>query len=918
MITISNSIETFAGLKKAYYKADGIKNAAIYWAHTHSEKKPEPFNDHNELVLHYFTQLAQDHHLEQVIDKLIFDSLPAGATNPELGTFIKLLFFNVPVYHDYGKVNENFQLERMRNKNPLFKKKPNLIDSQHSILSAYIYIVHHLKLASSLMLNGDEKMFVYGLIFGFSYPIIKHHASRLSDVKPDVDFKEELQIHLKFYLELFDFEDCGEFYKHPAFRNTEGKSQKDRCFDGLFDLPDRKGFPLFALLKLNFSLLTAADYLATHEYMSDSKTIDFGVFCNRSRINEIVSSLRSYKHNRNTFDTEKAYHFKEADLQDCSNENLNLLRQEMAVELIHTIRKNSDKRLFYIEAPTGGGKTNLSMIAVTELLEANPEINKVFYVFPFTTLITQTYQVLKETLGLTTNELTELHSKANPKSKEEKSDGEFGDEKKDYIDRLFALFPVTVLSHVKFFDILKSNNKEVNYLLHRMANSVVIIDELQSYSPDIWDKMLFFISQYAQYFNVRFVLMSATLPKIGDLQLITEKNEFVSLLPNAIKYIRNPNFSKRVNFRFDLFEGEIELDTLADAVITKSEAYAASNLRHKSVHTIVEFIFKKTATEFHQLISEQSNPYVQILVLSGTILESRRKEVINFLKNPANRNKNILLITTQVVEAGVDIDMDLGFKNISLIDSDEQLAGRVNRNGNKLNCEVYLFKVNEAKLLYGKDKRYQVTREKIDLALYERILKEKDFRFLYNEVFAQINQDNALNYADNFSGFSDYVDKLNYEKVNREFKIIDQNNVSVFIPLALPLTIAAAGEGRLERIFEAADLDFLERFGGYNHGDEEVDGQRVWEVYKLLINNKPQGFDLKAQIDFKSLQRILSKFTFSLIQASKDVTNIKDGFGREEYGYVYFSHCDEHRSEGRLYDYHTGLNSKAFNDSYFI
>ncbi|MBK6948879.1 MAG: hypothetical protein IPH16_13240 [Haliscomenobacter sp.] len=70
----------------------------------------------------------------------------------------------------------------------------------------------------------------------------------------------------------------------------------------------------------------------------------------------------------------------------------------------------------------------------------------------------------------------------------------------------------------------------------------------------------------------------------------------------------------------------------------------------------------------------------------------------------------MLLITTQVVEAGVDIDMDLGFKNVSLIDSDEQLAGRVNRNVGKENCEVYLFRLNDATILYGKDYRYHITK----------------------------------------------------------------------------------------------------------------------------------------------------------------------------------------------------------------
>ena len=131
--------------------------------------------------------------------------------------------------------------------------------------------------------------------------------------------------------------------------------------------------------------------------------------------------------------------------------------------------------------------------------------------------------------------------------KEENEDGIYGDKTQDYIDRLFALYPVCVLSHVKFFDMLKGNRKEMNYLFHRLANSVVVIDELQTYNPLLWDKMYYLIEQYARFFNVRFILMSATLPKIGKLNVpLTQKTEFVDLLPRAREYIVNPNFAGRV------------------------------------------------------------------------------------------------------------------------------------------------------------------------------------------------------------------------------------------------------------------------------------------------------------------------------------------------------------------------------------
>lgn len=165
--------------------------------------------------------------------------------------------------------------------------------------------------------------------------------------------------------------------------------------------------------------------------------------------------------------------------------------------MITNVRRNRDKNLFYIEAPTGGGKTNVSMLAVAELLK-DKTLNKIFYVFPFTTLITQTYVSLKDVFGLKNDEIIELHSKAAHISvsasshsliKEETDD--YKNEYIDYIDSLFVNYPVSLLSHVRFFEYLTTNKKEANYVFSRLANSVVILDEIQSYNPSTWDVIAF-------------------------------------------------------------------------------------------------------------------------------------------------------------------------------------------------------------------------------------------------------------------------------------------------------------------------------------------------------------------------------------------------------------------------------------------
>ena len=80
--------------------------------------------------------------------------------------------------------------------------------------------------------------------------------------------------------------------------------------------------------------------------------------------------------------------------------------------MINNLRDNNHKHCFYIEAPTGAGKTNLSLAFATELLSIDPTLNKIFYVFPFTTLITQSFKSIKETLGIDNNTIIQLHSKA--------------------------------------------------------------------------------------------------------------------------------------------------------------------------------------------------------------------------------------------------------------------------------------------------------------------------------------------------------------------------------------------------------------------------------------------------------------------------------------------------------------------------
>src|SRR5690606_10607100 len=131
--------------------------------------------------------------------------------------------------------------------------------------------------------------------------------------------------------------------------------------------------------------LTAADYYATSHYCNkwSSPYSSFGILSDMQRTRHFLNLQTTQTHNQILYKDPTAILSQPlGPLKEKSNLHLNKLRSRMAAEVIGNVRSQAHHHLFYIEAPTGGGKTNLAFIATQELLQRNPELNKVFYVFP--------------------------------------------------------------------------------------------------------------------------------------------------------------------------------------------------------------------------------------------------------------------------------------------------------------------------------------------------------------------------------------------------------------------------------------------------------------------------------------------------------------------------------------------------------
>lgn len=901
-----------------------LKERDKYLAHRHSTKPKETIEEHLRLVVEYFLKLVNYHQLDKVVDNLILASIPEGFTNKsKIGDYIKVAFYKTILYHDFGKVNHFFQWNenKMNNQRKDLKIVNHKVDSQHSIISAYIYLIHLLD-NENVGFDEGEQVLIDSIISSLAYPIVKHHGKNLKSVL-EIDFKNN-EKYFEEYLELFDKgkpNDIG--LLHEIITD----------FDTTFDQFQKIGanvFSIYALIKLNYSLLTASDYYATGEYMQGLKVNDFGLIEGDLR-KEIIKNFKTIKvYNNELFDkTEELKKLPFSDLQQQSKVNLNRLRQKLAAEVLSNLRNSPNDNLFYLEAPTGAGKTNISLAIAIELLEKNPKLNKIFYVFPFTTLVTQTFGAIKETLGIDNEHIIQLHSKSGfHQQNEEENDGNYGDNRMNFINNHFVNYPITLLTHIKFFDILKGNSKETNYIFHRLANSIVIIDELQSYNPNHWDKVIFFLSNYSQLFNIKIILMSATLPKIDNL--LDQKSEmrgkvkYLLSKENKSQFFQNPNFAGRVKFVFSILDKynwkqpqnekdkESYLCFLKDKLFTESEDYAQNNpQKANSVRTLIEFITKKTAFKFFKSLQEDPRfENYELYLISGEILDPRRREIIEAIKE--NKDEKVILVTTQVVEAGVDIDMDLGFKDRSLIDSDEQLAGRVNRNASKQNCKVYMFDFDKTRFIYKKDKRLDVAAV-YQNDTYKSILNSKDFDTnFYDNVKNEIIKLNESSLIQNLSDYLAYFKRFNFHEINNKFKLIEQDNGSVFVPLPIP-----------KKHFDNTDLVVLEYFEIPDFENEEgitcINGKDVWDRYIEIIgfSKERKGDYMHNQTKLKQIYGVLSKFMFSSfnnqIEKIKLYLDNGDGFtDYKQFGLYYLSSWEE------IYSYDGGLNMNYIDSDIFL
>lgn len=794
-----------------------------YLAHIKDNRK-ETLQEHTELANKYFEKIIEYKNLKSFFERI---KNILNLKNQEEKLYYKMID-DVVNFHDFGKINSQFQIDKMLNEEILKMEDEynisGVLGSDHSLLSASMFIAYYFGKITDLIEIVETKKIVilFEILFALSYVISKHHGNldsfeeyieKLSRNNDENILKELKNISVSnggILLQAFlEKETITIFFNFIETYISERKKKEN--------ISSHEAMSIFVFTKMMFSLLVASDYYSTNEFMQEIKYEDFGNMGNIDTIkkeyenSEIIKSIRDKEKNGIPND-----------------EDINNFRTKIFLEAEKNLEKNKDSNIFFLEAPTGSGKSNTALNLSLKLLSENRR--KIFYVYPFNTLVEQNMNTLKNIFGnneeaikniTVVNSITALTNKDSMDIPIE----EYSD---ILMDRQFLNYPFIVTTHVGIFNTLIGNTKEDCMPFYQLTNSVIVFDEIQAYKNTIWTEIIKILNSYAKLLNIKIIIMSATLPNLSYLLDEEEKNNISKLIENRDEYFNNTIFKNRVEVNYDLLsEQKIEYEELLQHIIENSL---------NSQKILIEFISKNDAKKFYEFCenNEDLNVNYEILILTGEDNKARRNSII---KKINSKDKRVILISTQLIEAGVDIDVDVGYKNISGLDNEEQFLGRINRSCKK-SGKAYFFYLTDAKKVY---KNSVIIENKLNLFSDEMkdVLENKNFDIFYSKVLEILKRK-----------AKEKINNDNFETIifNKKFRLLKER-----------MQLIEEQDDKKTYFFNRTLTDEeIEEIG------ENIDGSEVWERYVEIL--KEENYAKKIV----ELSKIREKMMYFLYEVKKN------------------------------------------------
>lgn len=454
-----------------------------------------------------------------------------------------------------------------------------------------------------------------------------------------------------------------------------------------------------------------------------------------------------------------------------ANTDLNKERQRISDECFKSSLK--DCGIYKLNVPTGGGKTIAGMRFALNHAKIHNK-SRIFYIAPYMSILEQNSEEYRRIFSSAVEDidsiLLEHHSNIVFETEIDQDDDEYSlneDELKRYNNyRILSSnwsAPLIMTTFVQFLNTLFSNNKASIRRMHNLSNSIVIIDEVQSLPIEILTPFNLMINALSLLFDVTFVLATATQPPFDEILGKQGEDKIAK-----INYSVNENLVDNINYkvfkRAELIHGELkplELEELTDFVIDKVEDT-------KSLLVILNT--KSAVKKLYDNLKMRTNE--KVYYLTTNLAAAHRKEKLDEIKERIKSEK-LILISTNLIQAGVDISFSTVIRSITGLDSLIQTIGRCNRNAESANGSVYL--------VVTKDLENIDSMETMKIAANISEAKFLDFkenpgRYNYDMTSVTALREYFLSYYNNLAKKSHYYIK---DLDSTIYNLLGQNSVGV-------------------------------------------------------------------------------------------------------------------------------------------
>lgn len=489
------------------------------------------------------------------------------------------------------------------------------------------------------------------------------------------------------------------------------------------------------LARMLFSCLVDADFLDTEEFMDEASS---ALRKNKATLNDLLPLLEDK--------------FKElkskADLSD-----VNVIRNKVLQQCI----KMADTSIgFYsLTVPTGGGKTLSSLAWAMKHAIRNGQ-KRIIIAIPYTSIIVQTASVLRSIFG--EENVLEHHSNVNPEQIKDENLQEkmkLATENWDY--------PIIVTTNVQLFESLFGNKPSVCRKLHNIVNSVVILDEVQTLPMDYLQPVVDSMKSFNKMFDVSFLFTTASQPVLSGLiegcnPRATFKgiDQIAEIIPDDFKL-----HDKLRRVKLSIYKEGKTYDEVAELLS-----------KHKRVLCIVNT--RRDAKELYKRLPQEG----VTLHLSKMMCPEHICETIDTIKNSLKKESNeiIRIVSTQLIEAGVDMDFPVVFREEAGLDSILQAAGRCNREGKQKSSITFVFSLSKERPL-PKGEMQDANNARLNIGECQDWFAPDTMTSYFKQLYCR---QNSFDVKD-IKHYLYNPKELCFATAAKEFQMIDDNGINVVI-----------------------------------------------------------------------------------------------------------------------------------------